>query len=62
MEKILSFTDQFVGKVEARRRGKTLYFGGAIATLSHEVRISNINRSFDRSCETTARGSNRFSR
>lgn len=39
-----------------------MYFGGAIATISHKVCVSNVDRGFDRSCETTTGGSNRFSR
>lgn len=61
-DKTLSFTDEFEGKVETRRRGKTLSFGRAITTLPHEVRLSDIDRSFDRSGKITTGGSNRFSR
>jgi len=39
-----------------------LYFGRAITTLPDEIRISDADRSFDRSGEVTTGGSNRFSR
>lgn len=62
INKILSFTDKLAGKVKTRGGGKTLYYGGAIAPVSHKIRVSNVDRGFDRSCETTTGGSNRFPR
>lgn len=62
MNNALSFTDELVGEVERRGRGTTLYFGRAITKLLDEVRLSNIDRSFDRSGKITTAGSDRFSR
>jgi len=62
MDKVLSFTDKLVGEVETRGRGKTLYFGRAITKLLDEVRLPDIDRSFDRSGKITTAGSDRFSR
>lgn len=61
-DKLLLFTDKFDGKVERRRRGKTLHFGRAITTLLDELRFSDIDGSFDRSGKITTGGSNRFPR
>lgn len=58
----LSFADELDGEVETRGGGETLYFGRAITTLPDEVRLSDADRSFNRSGEVTTGGSNRFSR
>lgn len=61
-DEALSFTDELDGEVETRGGGETLYFGRAITTLPDEVRLSDVDRGFDRSGKITAGGSNRFSR